>query len=248
MTPRSQKVCVPNLPFIFWHDTSGYPNLIDLCFSVEVIYLLSKRCSCFRDLDNIKVELTKYCINCSIQQKASSWHLWMTAASTCLWTVTTACLCLHLLVLWRPVRWTLAALRGKEKGKGSGVAVRITSFLSWNTCCLWWTTWCAKENQKEGHNHISVLEMLITYVAGGKYLKILEIFQRRFMCAFFSGNSFWRIVSLRACKAASLIAQLVKNPPQCRRPRFNSWIGKIPLEKGTAAHSSIFGLPSWLSW
>ena len=26
---------------------------------------------------------------------------------------------------------------------------------------------------------------------------------------------------------ASLIAQLVKNPPLCRRPWFNSWVGKI---------------------
>ena len=30
----------------------------------------------------------------------------------------------------------------------------------------------------------------------------------------------------------SLIAQLVKNPFQCRRPRFNSWIGKICWRRG----------------
>ena len=26
---------------------------------------------------------------------------------------------------------------------------------------------------------------------------------------------------------------------QCRRPRFDPWFGKIPLEKGMATHSSI---------
>ena len=35
---------------------------------------------------------------------------------------------------------------------------------------------------------------------------------------------------------ASLVAQLVK---QCGRPEFDPWVGKIPLEKGTAAHASI---------
>ena len=30
---------------------------------------------------------------------------------------------------------------------------------------------------------------------------------------------------------ASLVAQLVKNLRQCRRHWFDSWVGKIPLEK-----------------
>ena len=30
---------------------------------------------------------------------------------------------------------------------------------------------------------------------------------------------------------ASLIAQLVKNPLQCRRPQFHSWLGKIPWKR-----------------
>ena len=33
---------------------------------------------------------------------------------------------------------------------------------------------------------------------------------------------------------ASLVAQLVKNRLQCRRPGFDPWVGKIPLEKGKA--------------
>ena len=46
---------------------------------------------------------------------------------------------------------------------------------------------------------------------------------------------------------ASLIAQLVKNPPAMRETpvRFLGW--KYPLEK-EATHSSILGLPLWFSW
>ena len=41
---------------------------------------------------------------------------------------------------------------------------------------------------------------------------------------------------------ASLVAQLVKNPPAVRETwvRFLGW---DPVEKGTATHSSILGLP-----
>ena len=40
-------------------------------------------------------------------------------------------------------------------------------------------------------------------------------------------------------KVASLVAQLVKNPPAMQETGFNPWIGKIPLEKEKATHSSI---------
>ena len=32
---------------------------------------------------------------------------------------------------------------------------------------------------------------------------------------------------------------MVKNPSACRRPGFNPWVGKTPLEKAMASHSSI---------
>ena len=38
---------------------------------------------------------------------------------------------------------------------------------------------------------------------------------------------------------ASLVVQLVKNLPAMRESRFDPWVGKIPLEKGKANHSSI---------
>ena len=46
---------------------------------------------------------------------------------------------------------------------------------------------------------------------------------------------------------ASLIVQLVKNPPAMQETsvQFLSW--EDPLEKGKGAHSSILGLPLWLS-
>ena len=47
---------------------------------------------------------------------------------------------------------------------------------------------------------------------------------------------------------ASLVAQLVKNPPAM----WETWVRSLgwedPLEKGKATHSSILGFPSWLSW
>ena len=38
---------------------------------------------------------------------------------------------------------------------------------------------------------------------------------------------------------ASLVAHLVKNRLQWERPEFDPWVGKIPQEKGMAAHSNI---------
>ena len=47
---------------------------------------------------------------------------------------------------------------------------------------------------------------------------------------------------------ASLVAQLVKIPPAVQEtwPQPLGW--EDPLEKGKATHSSILGLPLWLSW
>ena len=47
---------------------------------------------------------------------------------------------------------------------------------------------------------------------------------------------------------ASLVAQLVKNLPAMWETWVQSLGGEDPLEKGKAAHSSILGLPLWLSW
>ena len=47
---------------------------------------------------------------------------------------------------------------------------------------------------------------------------------------------------------ASLIAQSVKSQPAVQETlvRFLGW--EDPLEKGQATHSSVLGLPLWLSW
>jgi len=47
---------------------------------------------------------------------------------------------------------------------------------------------------------------------------------------------------------ASLIAQLVKNLPTMSENPVRFLGQKDPLEKGQATHSSILGLPLWLSW
>ena len=48
--------------------------------------------------------------------------------------------------------------------------------------------------------------------------------------------------------SASLIAQLVKNPPAIQETLvlFLGW--EDLLEKGKATHSRVLGLPLWLSW
>ena len=46
----------------------------------------------------------------------------------------------------------------------------------------------------------------------------------------------------------SLIAQLLKNPPAMQETLVQFLGQEDPLEKGQATHSSILGLPSWLSW
>ena len=57
-----------------------------------------------------------------------------------------------------------------------------------------------------------------------------------------------RFMESVARQGASLIAQLVKNPPaiQETRVRFLSW--EDSLENGRATHSGILSLPWWLSW
>ena len=46
----------------------------------------------------------------------------------------------------------------------------------------------------------------------------------------------------------SLIAQLVKNPPAEQETRVGFLVRGDPPEKEKATHSSILGLPLWLSW
>ena len=47
---------------------------------------------------------------------------------------------------------------------------------------------------------------------------------------------------------ASLIARLVKNPPAMQETPVQFLGQEDLLEKGQATHSSILGLPLWLSW
>ena len=52
----------------------------------------------------------------------------------------------------------------------------------------------------------------------------------------------------KANNLASLIAQLVKNPPEMQETLVQFLGQEDPLEKGEAAHSSILGLLWWLRW
>ena len=47
---------------------------------------------------------------------------------------------------------------------------------------------------------------------------------------------------------ASRVVQLVRNPPATQETPVLSMGQEDPLEKGEATHSSVLGLPWWLSW
>ena len=47
---------------------------------------------------------------------------------------------------------------------------------------------------------------------------------------------------------ASLVAQLVKNPPAVQETLVRFLGQEDPLENGLVTHSSILGLRWWLSW
>ena len=59
----------------------------------------------------------------------------------------------------------------------------------------------------------------------------------------------WRVVNLASDTflRASLRAQLVKNPPAMQETPAGFLGQEGPLEEGHATHSSILGLPLWLS-
>ena len=56
----------------------------------------------------------------------------------------------------------------------------------------------------------------------------------------------WITIQLRP--KVSLVAQLVKNLPAVQETLVQFLGQEYPLEKGEATHSSILGLPLWLSW
>ena len=65
------------------------------------------------------------------------------------------------------------------------------------------------------------------------------------ICLYFG---FKTVIKCNILSGASLIAQLVKNPPAMQETpvRFLGW--EDPLEKGEATHSSILRPLLWLSW
>ena len=58
----------------------------------------------------------------------------------------------------------------------------------------------------------------------------------------------FQLISSNKVLWASLIAQLVKNPPAMQETPVQFLGQEDPLEKGWATHSSILWLPLWLSW
>ena len=64
-----------------------------------------------------------------------------------------------------------------------------------------------------------------------------------FHCPLLLLPSIFPIIRLFSNESASLIAQLVKNPLQCRTPQFDSWVGKIHWRKDSLPTSVFWGFP-----
>ena len=52
-----------------------------------------------------------------------------------------------------------------------------------------------------------------------------------------------QVISIQFKNGASLIAQLVKNPPECRRPQFDSWVRKIRWRRDRLPTPVFLGFP-----
>jgi len=64
----------------------------------------------------------------------------------------------------------------------------------------------------------------------------------------FCGTFYWEKNSSVIFIYSSLIAQLVKNLPAMQEIPLKFLGQEDSLEKASATHSSILGLPLWLSW
>ena len=82
---------------------------------------------------------------------------------------------------------------------------------------------------------------IIVYLVVDCYHPMMEL-----ICSIFLQYDFSPLD--QKCKRASLVAQLVKNPPAVQETPVQFLGREGPLEKGKATHSSILRLPWWLSW
>ena len=70
-----------------------------------------------------------------------------------------------------------------------------------------------------------------------------------FTCHFIAATlvcAMWNVIAVLTSLGASLVAQLVKNPPAVWKTWVRSLLWEDPLEKGKATHSSI--LPCRIPW
>ena len=90
--------------------------------------------------------------------------------------------------------------------------------------------WKQRNSSTFPYLHRDVLDSLY------KFTKVYEHFANPQLSSFFFFNFCWRIV----CSRASLVAQMVKNPPAMRE----TWVWSLGWEdalvEGMATHSSIF--------
>ena len=87
------------------------------------------------------------------------------------------------------------------------------------------------QGNKADDSRMSLLGKLVSMAVAVCRIPVLE-------CA-----ASWLQVLLQVSEDVSLIAQLVKNLPACRRPRFDFWVGKIPWRRDRLPTPVVSGLP-----
>ena len=91
--------------------------------------------------------------------------------------------------------------------------------------------------------------ILDTYQSGGSSFRVIPVLPFHTYCSWGSQGKDTEVVCHSFLQwRASLVAQLVKNLPAMQETPVRFLGGEDMLEKGIATHSSVLGLPWWLSW
>ena len=132
------------------------------------------------------------------------------------------------------------------------VLVGYLGYLLWTFEQIGLTSWLLKQNSFEDRG-FTVLPCPLTPRVASSAFNPIHGNRVKTQCAFLGHprhaplNPFY-FASISHNGGASLVAQLVKNLLAMQETPVQFLGQEYPLEKGYATHSSILGLPLWLSW
>ena len=93
--------------------------------------------------------------------------------------------------------------------------------------------------------HQYLLTECATYLLMGRFLnyRVKALSSCNYKCVYIYVGIHTQICIYIYIYGASLVAQLVKNPPKCRTLRFDSWVRKIPWRRERLPTPVFLGLP-----